>query len=128
MEVGTIRRLTPEESDRLLQESTPRPEEGRFPAFVKIRWLSRVIKKSDKTIAVYRKIAFEEIAEYWSICLETNPDYVLGRGDLPDKPPLTRRQAEILVIISKFFDTLQNQYLVRHELNKFFQRPEDLQE
>ncbi|NEP55977.1 MAG: hypothetical protein F6K31_02995 [Symploca sp. SIO2G7] len=125
---ATIRRLTPEESDNLLQKSTPKPEEGRFPSRVRIDWLSRVLGKSDRTLARYRKIAFEEVGEYWSICLATNPDYIFGKSSLPDRPPLTRRQAEIITIISKFFDVLQDQYLVRYELNKFFQRPEDLQE
>ncbi|NEP59734.1 MAG: hypothetical protein F6J86_06170 [Symploca sp. SIO1B1] len=125
---ATIRRLTPEESDNLLQKSTPKPEEGRFPARVRIDWLSRVLGKSDRTLARYRKIAFEEIAEYWLICLDTNPGYILGETKLPDKPPLTQRQAEILVIISKLFDSLKDQYLVRHQLNQFFVHPNDLQE
>ncbi|NEP13750.1 MAG: hypothetical protein F6K14_26820 [Symploca sp. SIO2C1] len=114
-----VRRLTPEESDRLLQQSTPRPEEGRYPSKVRIDWLARVLGKSDRTIARYRVIAFEELEAYQAFCIETNPGYLLGTASLPDKPPLMDWQAKAIAIISRLFDEFKDESLVRYELGKF---------
>lgn len=123
MQVLSLRQLTPEESDKYRQDD---PDRESLPEWIGVIQLTRLIRKSDRTLSRYRAIAFEEVGLYWKVCLEVNPGYLSGLTAQPDKPPFSKLQAAILIEISDLFDRFKSDRLVKAQLNQKYLKPEDL--
>lgn len=121
-----------------------------FPRWVSINYLKARFTQvglgaSDHSIMYYRQIAFEEVAEYQTICLARYPDYWIDLAQeaiamsaarkagieypsrkkvKPDKLPLTSRQAEIIEDVARLMGQWLDHRQVRQALNAIHKQPE----
>jgi len=120
-----------------------------YPRWVTINFLKSRFKllglgASDHALMRYREIAFEELKEYQSICLERYPRYWADLAEeiaaisaaekagipypvrkkvKPDKLPLMTRQAELLQEIGFLMRDWNDHLFVRDALNKRYEQP-----
>jgi hypothetical protein len=148
---ATIRRMSLEEALRAADGSILSGDEADLPFpkwvrinFLKERFASKGFGYSDHSIMSYRAIAFEEVAEYHTICLARYPDYWADLADeaaamsaakkakipypvrkkvKPDILPLCQRQAEIVEEIAALMAEWQDHLIVRDRLNRKYDQP-----
>lgn len=122
MQVLEIRRLTPAETDTersRITEYDPTSDRS-FPLPTKIGAsdLCKRLGIGRATLHRYRKLALEKLTIYIDESLRRNDRYIVGETNIPDKPPFSRLQAEILQEISLLYDKYDNTEIVEAELDR----------
>jgi hypothetical protein len=111
---------------------SPVTEPGTLPKAVSLELLKELTGKSDRTLVIYRRLAFSSVDEYKRSVLTRNPSYYaavsaqwrrMDRGEkvktlFPDSYPLTQTEARIILAISRLFDQHKLESAVTAEIEQ----------
>lgn len=111
-----VRRLTLSEAYQASQDY----HDG-IPDWVSIKWLCQKLNVSDRTIASYRRLLFLNSSEYQLLAIAKGVNW---ESQL-DPPPLTKRQAEIIIHVGKLFAAWRDKQAVLTVMRSHYPHPLD---